>query len=74
MSFIGSWIGGALGYVSGFIYSAEVKPEIRISLTPHSLAILPDNCIMSEDIELVKLEDIDDTDATEADEVTEMRF
>jgi hypothetical protein len=71
MSFIGSWIGGALGYVSGFIYSAEVKPEIRISLTPHSLAILPENCIISNEVELMKFEDYVDADV---EEVEEMRF
>ena len=73
MSFIGSWIGGALGYVSAFIYSAEVKPEIRISLTPHSLAILPENCVISEDIELSK-EDSDEDSDEDNDEVTELRF
>jgi hypothetical protein len=62
MSFIGSWIGGALGYVSGFIYSSEVTPEIRISLTPHSLAILPENCVISEDIELSKDDNDEDND------------
>jgi hypothetical protein len=71
MSFISSWIGGAVGYVSGFIYSAEVKPEIRISLTPHSLAILPENCIISNEVELIKFEDEDETEDIE---VEEMRF
>lgn len=71
MSFIGSWIGGALGYMTGFIYSAEVKPEIRISMTPYSMAILPENCIMSDDIEKMVDEEVDEVD----DEVIEeMRF
>lgn len=71
MSFIGSWIGGAFGYVSGFIYSAEVKPEIRISMTPHSMALLPENCILSAEIEKMCEADYEDEDE---DEVEEMRF
>lgn len=71
MSFIGSWIGGALGYVSGFIYSTEVKPEIHISMTPHSMAILPENCILSTEIEKMCEADYGDGDG---DVVEEMRF
>jgi len=50
MSFIGSWIGGVAGYLSGFVYAPTTElpqtptfqqsnlSDTHISLTPHSMS------------------------------------
>jgi len=70
MSFISSWIGDSLSYIGGYFYSNTnpINPQVqRISLTPFSFATLPDDCIMSSDIEInddieSEYEDADETD------------
>jgi hypothetical protein len=76
MSFISSWIGDSLSYIGGYFYSNTntnintnpIESQVqRISLTPFSFATLPDDCIMSNDIEInddieSEYEDADETD------------
>ena len=59
MSFISSWIGDSLSYIGGYFYSNSnintnpIESQVqRISLTPFSFSTLPDDCIVSSDIEI----------------------